>query len=95
MLFLVKMQVLHNNPRDVFLTLLNETNCPKSQEKTTCVKRKLHALCISPIAIPEHKINGVKCARILVFSNPYFLCTGRYELKRTRILAYFTPWLAS
>ena len=45
-LFLVKVQVLHDTPPEVFLTLLNEANCPKSQAKITCVKRELHALCI-------------------------------------------------
>ena len=43
-LFLLKLQVLHNTPTEVFLTLLNEANCPKSQEKIACVKRKPHAL---------------------------------------------------
>ena len=58
--------------KKVFFTLLNEANCPKSQEKITCVKRKLHGLCISSIGIPKHKIRGVKYARIRLFCNPYF-----------------------
>ena len=83
-LFLVKLQVLHNTPPEVFLTLLNEDNCPKSQAKITCVKWTMHmhspfshALCISSIAIPEQKIHGVKYARIQVFSNPYFPVYGK------------------
>ena len=76
-LFLLKLQVLHNTPPEVFLTLLNEANCPKSQVKVTRVKRKLHAICISSIAIPEQKIHGVKYARIRVFSNPYIPVYGK------------------
>ena len=75
-----------------FILLLN---CPKSQAKITCVKRKLHAPCTSSIAIPEQKIDGVKYARIRVSLTRIFLYTGKYEWEITRILAYFTPWLAS
>ena len=78
MLFLVKLQVLHNTTSEVFFTLLNETSCPKSQEEILFVKRKLYALCISSIATPERKIHGVKYARIRVFSNPYFVVYGNY-----------------
>ena len=88
MLFLVKLQVLHNTPPEVFLTLLNEDNCPKSQAKITCVKWTMHmhspfshALCISSIAIPEQKIHGVKYARIWVFSNPYFHVYGKIRVR--------------
>ena len=81
MLFLVKLQVLHNTPPEVFLMLLNEANCPKSQEKIACVKRKLHALCISSIANPKHTIHGVKYARIRVFSNPYFPVYGKMRVR--------------
>ena len=61
--------------------LLNEANCPKSQEKITFVKRIFHALCISSIAIPEHKIHGVKYERIRVFSNPYFPVYGKTRVR--------------
>ena len=78
MLLLVKLQVLHNTTPEVFLTLPDETSCPKSQEEILFVKRRLYALCISSIAIPEHKIHGVKYARIWVFSNPYFPVYGNH-----------------
>ena len=103
-LFLVKLQVLHNTSPEVFLNLLNEVYCPKSEEKIPCVKRKLHALCISSITIPEPKIHGVKYTSIWVFSDPYFPVYGKIrererereiERERTRIAAYVTPWLAS
>ena len=77
--------MLHNTLPEVFLTLLNEANCPKSHAKITCVRRKLNVLCISSIAIPEKKINDVKYA---LFSNPYFLYMRN-------IPVYFTPWLES
>ena len=79
--FLVKLQVFHNTSPEVFLTLLNEANCLKSQEKITYVKRKLHALSSSSIAIPEHKIDDVKFARIRVFSNPYFAVYGKIRVR--------------
>ena len=63
----------------MFLTLLNKANCPKSQAKIACVNRKLHALCISSIAIPEQKTRDEKYARIRVFSNPHFLVYRKYE----------------
>ena len=78
---LLKLQVLRNTPPEVFLTLLNEANCPKPQAKTTFVKRKLHAVCISSVAIPERKIHGVKYARIRVFSNPYFPVYGKIQVR--------------
>ena len=59
-----------------FILLLN---CPKSQAKITCVKRKLHAPCTSSIAIPEQKIDGVKYERIRVSVTRIFLYTEKYE----------------
>ena len=81
MLFVVKLQVLHNTSPEVFLTLLNEAYCPKLEEKIPCVKRKLHARCISSTAIPKNKIHGVKYARIRVFSDPYFLVYGKIRVR--------------
>ena len=89
MLFLVKLQVLQNAPPEMFLTLLNEANCPKSQEKITCVKKKLHALCPSSIAIPERKIHGVKYARIRAFSNPYFPVFGKISVRENPYFRMF------
>ena len=65
----------------MFLTFLNEVNCPKSQAKVTFVKRKLHALCILSIAIPKQNIDGVTYARIRVFPNPYFPVYEKIRVK--------------
>ena len=75
------MQVLHNTPPELFFTLLNEANCPKFQVIITCIKRKLHALCISSIAILEQKILGVEYTRIRLFSNPYFPILGKIQVR--------------
>ena len=42
-----------------------------------------------------NKIQGVKYARIRFSLTHIVLYTGQYEWERTRVLAYFTPWLAS
>ena len=60
-LFLVKLQVLHNTPPEVFLTFLNHM-----------FKKETLWTMHSSIAIIEQKIHCVKYARIRVFSNPYF-----------------------
>ena len=81
------MQALRNTPSEVFFTLLNKANCSKFQVKITCVKRKLHALCISSIAILEQKILGVEYVRIRLFSDPYFPVYGKIQARENpRIL---------
>ena len=77
MLFLVKLGIIHNTPPGVFLTFLNEANCPKSQTKITRVKRKLYALCISSIAIFEQRIQYAKYAGIRFSLTRIFLCNGK------------------
>ena len=90
----MKLQMLHNTPTEVFLTVLNEAYCPKSQEKITCVKRKLHALCILSIAVPEHKIHGVKYARMRVFSNQYFPIYGKIRVRENPYCSIFYTLLS-
>ena len=86
-----KVAGVNNTSPEVFLTLLNEAYCPKSEEKIPCVKRKLHALCISSTAIPEHKIHGVKYARIWVFSDPYFPVYGKIRVRENPYSRIFYP----
>ena len=82
-LFLGKLQVLHNTPPKVFLTFLNEANCPKSQTKIICIKRKLYALCTLSVAASfEQKTHCVKYVRIRIFSNPYFLIQENMRQRR-------------
>ena len=57
----------------MFLTFFNEANCPKSQTKITCVKRKLYVLSTLSIGIFKQKIHCVKYPRIRVSPTCIFL----------------------
>ena len=43
----------------------------------------------SSIAIPEHKIHGVKYARIRAFSNPYFPVFGKIPVRENPYFRIF------